>query len=330
MEGDVFRRAKSSAPPESGPPRHETSAARYGSHLPFQVFCCESGTHVVDPEQSYYKGIKYRYGTHFYNNTREDLVIEWDRAQPCQDSAQAWFCRDLWIDAARDKNTERILNAPDWELGDNRHRAGSPVDEDVERPRLKDKKQKDKRADPEPLGAPNEEAKAGSNADAMPEGVAEEPMTDEDEIPEIPNSSFRPARILMNPRCVTTYAGVSHSQLALDLFGDGDDDSPGYNTGSGKYVLEDWEGAPSSFACQEMRCVGRIDRIAAVLTDTMQTNRREESGEDTEKTELCYSQRAPQVSLVRHTRGYMRVGPTSRFSFDIPYIGLGFLLVFPR
>ena len=30
---------------------------------------------------------------------------------------------------------------------------------------------------------------------------------------------FLAARILVNPRCVTTYAGVSHTQLALDLFG---------------------------------------------------------------------------------------------------------------
>lgn len=79
-------------------------------------------------------------------------------------------------------------------------------------------------------------------------------MADEDESPAIPNGNFRPARILVNPRCVTTYAGVSHSQLALDLFGDKDDEpAPEYNTGAGKYVLEDWEGAPSSFACQEMR-----------------------------------------------------------------------------
>ncbi|KAH8101060.1 hypothetical protein DFH11DRAFT_1649415 [Phellopilus nigrolimitatus] len=41
----------------------------------------------------------------------------------------------------------------------------------------------------------------------------------------IPNGVFRTARILVNLRCVTTYAGVSHAQLALDLFGpDKDED----------------------------------------------------------------------------------------------------------
>jgi hypothetical protein len=89
----------------------------------------------------------------------------------------------------------------------------------------------------------------------MPEGAVEEPLPEEGEIPSIPNAYFRPARILMNPRCVTTYAGVSHSQLALDLFGDGDDsDAPEYDKKDGKYVLDDWEGAPSSFVCQEQRC----------------------------------------------------------------------------
>jgi len=50
---------------------------------------------------------------------------------------------------------------------------------------------------------------------------------------------------------VTTYAGVSHTQLALDLFGTGDDDEAQVN--ATKYVLEDWDGAPESFVCQEQR-----------------------------------------------------------------------------
>jgi hypothetical protein len=110
-----------------------------------------------------------------------------------------------------------------------------------------------KRGAEDSVGAPNEAAKAGSNADAMPEGASEEPMPDEDETPVIPNGSFKPARILMNPRCVTTYAGVSHSRLALDLFADRDDDVA---TQGGKYVLDDWEGAPSSYTCQEQRQTG--------------------------------------------------------------------------
>jgi hypothetical protein len=67
----------------------------------------------------------------------------------------------------------------------------------------------------------------------------------------IPNSLFRPARILVNPRCVTTYAGVIHTQLAVDLFGPEDED---HGLGAaGMYVLDDWEGAPESFVCQEQR-----------------------------------------------------------------------------
>jgi hypothetical protein len=261
MEGDVFRRAKSSAPAESGPPKHEISAARYGQHLPFQVFCCESGTHVVDPEQSYYKGLKYRHGTNFYNSTRDDLVIEWDRTQPCQDSTQAWFCRDLWVDAARDgMRDERAGGKADaipWEeiiVGD---KSGKKTivttKESATSESTQDQPTIRKREAADEVGAPDEAAKAGSNADAMPEGASEEPMSDEDETPAIPNGSFKPARILMNPRCVTTYAGVSHSQLALDLFADRDDDAVSQG---GKYVLDDWEGAPSSFTCQEQRQTG--------------------------------------------------------------------------
>ena len=78
----------------------------------------------------------------------------------------------------------------------------------------------------------------------------------------IPNSVFRPARILINPRCVTTYAGVSHTQLALDLFGAEKDDAQiGKDS---KYVLDDWEGAPESFVCQEQRYVILFSRVIAV------------------------------------------------------------------
>jgi hypothetical protein len=84
--------------------------------------------------------------------------------------------------------------------------------------------------------------------------IEEPPFVESDPIHlSMPNSVFRPARILVNPRCVTTYAGVSHTQLALDLFGTGEGDK--LQTGVGKYVLEDWEGAPESFVCQEQRYV---------------------------------------------------------------------------
>jgi hypothetical protein len=96
------------------------------------------------------------------------------------------------------------------------------------------------------------DANAGSDYDAMPDSdvPVEEDLSASTRL-SIPNSLFRPARILVNPRCVTTYAGVSHTQLALDLFGsEGEDHGLG---GAGKYVLDDWEGAPESFVCQEQK-----------------------------------------------------------------------------
>jgi hypothetical protein len=94
------------------------------------------------------------------------------------------------------------------------------------------------------------DANVGSDFDAMPD--SELPL---EELPAtrlaVPNSAYTPARILVNPRCVTTYAGVSHTRLALDLFGTGDDDGSQGNATTN--VLDDWEGAPDSFVCQEQR-----------------------------------------------------------------------------
>lgn len=74
-------------------------------------------------------------------------------------------------------------------------------------------------------------------------------------IEDVPNSELSPARILVNPRCITTYAGVSHTQLALDLFGSGDDVEPSRESG-GKYHFDEWLGGPQAFVCQEMRTTG--------------------------------------------------------------------------
>lgn len=265
MEGDQFRRSKSSAKPEAGPPRDKVSASRYGQHLPFQAFCCESGTHVVDPTHTYYRGIRYRHAANFLNLTNNDEPTEWDPQQPCMDSTQAWFCRDLWVDAARDGMRDERLGGkadPAW----------------VHSPTVPVQKQKREADPPQPQGKPvdggaKEAEKAGSDFDAMPDGdvplpPAPAPVPEPDDAtPYIPNSAFRPARILINPRCVTTYAGVSHAQLALDLFGprDGSEDEP---TQRSKYVLEDWEGAPGSFVCQEQRYVRTlITRESGVPTN---------------------------------------------------------------
>jgi len=208
--------------------------------------------HVVDPTHSYYRGVHYRHATNFFNLTNNDTPTEWYPQQACMDSTQAWFCRDLWVDAARDGMREERFGGkadPAWV-----HSNNAAVQK--------------REAEPEPQGKPvdgdggaAEAEKAGSDFDAMPEGDAPLPPApapapeSDDATPYIPNSAFRPARILVNPRCVTTYAGVSHAQLALDLFGprDGSEDEP---TQRGKYVLEDWEGAPDSFVCQEQRQTG--------------------------------------------------------------------------
>ena len=137
------------------------------------------------------------------------------------------------------------------------------------------KREADKREDAEA----DVDANAGSDFDAMPDSDSPPPLLppsrDEEEEDSsrdssysrlsVPNSAYRPARILVNPRCVTTYAGVSHKQLALDLFGpDKEEDEEELEKArlaaerpEGNYVLEDWETAPDSFVCQEQRYVYR-------------------------------------------------------------------------
>ncbi len=268
IEGDQFRQSKSSSKPDAVPPRDHQGALRYAQHLPFQVFCCESGTHVVDPAQSYYRGLAYRAGTDFQNLSRAEGVPARAPDAPCLDSSQAWFCRDLWVRSARDamQGTEKSQYA-----GTLRRRDvdGAKVEEVAARDPLMEEARAE--GDGAPAAAAVEEvddaaedrrkkghavdadANAGSDYDAMPvEDGGEEVPPAEGGTLLIPNSVFRPARILVNPRCPTTYAGVSHTQLARDLFGEGDDDPVGL---TGKYALDDWEGAPESFVCQEQRCV---------------------------------------------------------------------------
>ena len=225
IHGDQFRQSTSSAKPDAVPPRDENGAARYIQHLPFQVFCCEAGTHIVDPTQSYYKGLKYRCGTDFHNaSSSSESVPQRAPDAACLDSSQAWFCRDLWVSKALDDfHEDELLSTPERQTISRRQVPDEKVDADVN---------------------------AGSDYDAMPDSdVSIDPLPPAPL--SVPNSAYTPARILVNPRCVTTYAGVSHTQLALDLFGSGDDDEAQVN--ATKYVLEDWDGAPESFVCQEQR-----------------------------------------------------------------------------
>lgn len=233
IEGDQFRQSKSSSKPDAVPPRDKAGSARYAKHLPFQVFCCESGTHVVDPAQSYYQGIVYHAGTDYHNLSSSDTAPTREPDASCLDSSQAWFCRDLWVNKAGEGMKE-----------------AEPVDA-VQRRKKREVKVEETEIDGVARRDAEEvdyDANAGSDYDAMPDSdvpLAEAPAARLS----IPNSLFRPARILVNPRCVTTYAGVSHTQLALDLFGPEREDDGG--EGVGKYTLEDWDGAPESFVCQE-------------------------------------------------------------------------------
>ena len=259
IEGDQFRQSKSSSKPDAVPPRDRQGALRYAQHLPFQVFCCESGTHVVDPSQSYYRGIAYRGGTDFQNLSNSEGMPVRDPDAPCLDSSQAWFCRDLWVRSARDAvkevekaNTEGMRRRDVFEVA-----ARDPLMEARDAVKVQiglgEEEVNDDGADQRKQGLNvDPDANAGSDYDAMPveDGGEEVPPPEVGNRFSIPNSVFRPARILVNPRCPTTYAGVSHTQLARDLFGEGDDE---VLTATGKYVLDDWEGAPESFVCQEQR-----------------------------------------------------------------------------
>ncbi|KAJ7725967.1 glycosyltransferase family 69 protein [Mycena metata] len=273
IDGDQFRQSKSSSKAEAVPPRDRLGASRYAQHLPFQVFCCESGTHVVDPEQSYYKGIEYRAGSDYHNLSRAEMVPIRDPDAPCLDSSQAWFCRDLWVRSARDAMDEvdKVNNhgagqlarrvAVDVAAREPEVVAGrDPADPNAKAPEAAEGQAQAAAGRRKPAGpGVDADANAGSDYDAMPEEEGAEPPAELDPFVDpvhlsMPNAVFRPARILVNPRCPTTYAGVSHTQLALDLFGTGEDDA--FHAGVGKYVLEDWEGAPESFVCQEQRQTG--------------------------------------------------------------------------
>ncbi|RXK41774.1 capsular associated protein [Tremella mesenterica] len=294
IEGNLFRQAKSNSKPEAGPPRDRIGTERYAGHLPFQVYCCESGTHVVDPEQSYYRDIHYRSSNLWHNLSTTQEPPNWDADTQCMDSTQMWFCRDLWTDAAKDglkagsKGGHRKLskvhkrnffdNLFDWTRSSDKSQSQSQSqmssnEKDshsfekesnfVKKSHRKNKVEKREgneiklREDQQQDGGVNDEA--GTDVDAIDEDLnnpALEPLKPQD-LPAsaflIPNSAFTPARIVVNPRCVTTYGGVSHTQLALDLFG-GERDEIEHS--GGNYILDDWAGPPDSFVCQEMKTTG--------------------------------------------------------------------------
>lgn len=471
MDGNLFRGSKSTSPIDEAPPRDSVSIKRYAQHLPFQVFCCESGTHIVDPAQSYYSGISYRssieHGIFNISAAEDGKAPKWSEG-PCMDSAQMHFCRDLWMLSAREgvkidakkardrerKGLPRGLNdemekivkqvapqfAPqekssggmggmfgfgrkkpaaepkpvvdeddedewDEEDGDEGAESAAQAEEKKEQAMAADAaaaalpveeqhpnagsdtadnadgqaiaadpaaKKDDQFVDPEAmLELEAERAAAAAQANAKRDANALAPETETEAEPKkqkkakraakklneradapaaadpaanvapkagikrppsvnnpdesdkldsaapaapnlsggsrqsaggsgasgrnraLKNAAFAPARILVNPRCVTTYAGVSHTQLALDLFGDDDDeesvdskrdergafddDDDGAGSGAGikgpagslggssrnrkqsfsdKYVMHAFGPAAETFVCQEMRTSG--------------------------------------------------------------------------
>lgn len=216
--------------------------------------------HVVDPAQSYYAGLIYRAGTDFQNVSRVEGAHVRGPEAPCLDSSQAWFCRDLWVwsaslddppgvsagvtgpDGKKKREVVEVAAGDAWMEGKDGKVVEVRAKADME---VEERQGKAQAA----AVAADADANAGSDYDAMPkeQGGEEVPTALEPAYAAVPNSAFRPARILVNPRCVTTYAGVSHTQLAQDLFGDPD----GGMSHAKKYVLDEWEGAPDSFVCQE-------------------------------------------------------------------------------
>ena len=186
------------------------------------------------------------------------------------DSTQAWFCRDLWLWKAKEgmKVIEPDVGASTAQspnAANARKDKRAPAPEPAPAPRPE--------PEPEPAPAPAEadpiaprqadkakddaDANAGSDYDASDLPAADlDPPDVEGSAPRltIPNAVFLAARILVNPRCVTTYAGVSHTQLALDLFGPPDREEE-REVGRAD-VLDEWEGAPDTFVCQEQRTTG--------------------------------------------------------------------------
>jgi len=358
MDGNLFRGSKSTSPIDEAPPRDAYGGARYTLHLPFQVFCCESGAHIVDPHKSYYQGVTYQSsvsGVFNISAASDGKTPRWSEG-PCMDSSQLHFCRDMWMVAFRDnlkEQAKRLANdekagkgrkthpfmddlvsamqasyAPtlDPKIGypnsgdyladetgaspgggpgmdnaastlgfeDNAEQEGGEGDdEDVPEEGYEEQKADEAIGEsavveevviPKVPGADGEEDEAGG-AEQGPAGAVHKRSlgqakhakpkanavgVDADAHPELekrrprslPNHEFPDAvaRILVNPRCVTTYAGVSHTQLALDLFGSGEDEkqvSKAMHDHEGeRYTLDEWRTPPESFVCQEMRTTG--------------------------------------------------------------------------
>jgi hypothetical protein len=208
----------------------------------------------------------------YRNHTLTEPVQDWSGGDSeCMDSSQMWFCRDLWMNAARepmvlkkeDLATASSASSTTTALPTVAHPTSAKTGEASTSKGTTHAKRAEKPLDAvgRRKGAFRKEGDgdAGSDADAMQGGSPppmSQPAASDSDVYVRPNSQYRPARILINPRCVTTYAGVSHTQLALHLFGpDKGEGAQEYD--SKQYVLDkkEWMGAPDSFVCQEQKCV---------------------------------------------------------------------------
>jgi hypothetical protein len=211
----------------------------------------------------------------FHNATASGApVVERAPDAPCLDSAQAWFCRDLWVQAAAEGERARAKIETSQPVAKHERRAEPPMPVPEEAPPPADAPPAAARADDD------EDADAGADYDAMPD--ADPPPAS---APGgggagfVPNSRFDTARILVNPRCVTTYAGVSHTQLAFDLFGEDLMGEPDTAT-IAQYRLDSWQSAPESFVCQEQKFVARPYSHGHGADGVSQDGGRKESDED--------------------------------------------------
>lgn len=212
------------------------------------MFCCESGTHVVDPGQSYYAGLAYRAGTKYYNATAGDAQPQRKSEDKCLDSTQAWFCRDLWVWKAKEGMKEVDQ---DMDIQETPRPSGREDDNDTAQIKGRGPEPQEDVNAREAQHEPDADANAGSDYDATDLPLADPPPATAQRLT-APNSVFLPVRIMVNPRCVTTYAGVSHTQLALDLFGPPDREDREDQLKK-EDILQDWEGAPDTFVCQEQQ-----------------------------------------------------------------------------
>ncbi|KAI9610425.1 hypothetical protein H4Q26_006565 [Puccinia striiformis f. sp. tritici PST-130] len=297
LDGNLFRGSKSTSPIDEAPPRDAASAARYQQHLPYQMHFCrdiwlmsakEGVKEAARDAKQRDKAGKPR----GLSRELEDLIrvvaprlsipVE-ELPQPTRSSPPSKSKKNtknmlkINREAAKKKEQEDAGEQPlvvdEKSVGDQSSAKVKSTEDSTQSPpsdnqiKQGDPTQSEKVGESQADGGEKKVDQAEESTKKVAIPIEEEYGYEEEEEEEetgvlsqtstIPNSAFKPARILVNPRCITTYAGVSHTKLALDLFGSGDDVEPSRETG-GKYHFseEKFIGAPNAFVCQEMRTTG--------------------------------------------------------------------------